>query len=107
MKKAVVDIIKEHPGESGIIYCLSRTDCERMAESINDALGKRAATFYHAGMEDGAERSEHQREWFDGRVAVIVATIGADARGPQVEHVSQIAIGTGSAEERDRALTLG
>ena len=61
LKKAIVEIIHAHAGEAGIVYCLSRMDCEKMAEAINVACGARTATFYHAGMEDSAERSEHQR----------------------------------------------
>lgn len=39
-----------HPGQSGIIYCLSRGACEDMAAKLQNNFHLNAA-FYHAGLE--------------------------------------------------------
>ncbi|CAO2656291.1 Nn.00g050940.m01.CDS01 [Neocucurbitaria sp. VM-36] len=69
----IADLIRErYTGKSGIIYCLSRKNCEQVAQKLSD-LGIRAF-HYHAGMES-AERSEVQRKWQSNEYHVIVATI--------------------------------
>ncbi|RYG42903.1 ATP-dependent DNA helicase RecQ, partial [archaeon] len=87
--KAIVDIIRGHPKESGIVYCLSRADCESLCDKLNSELGRGTATFYHAGIEDAAERAAHQRDWFIGKVPVIVATVafGMGVNKPDVRYV--------------------
>lgn len=58
--------------KSGIVYCLCRKDCEKLAEDLcGHAIKARA---YHAGMSD-ALRSKIQREWMQDSFHVIVATI--------------------------------
>ncbi|XP_068847489.1 recQ-like DNA helicase BLM isoform X2 [Capricornis sumatraensis] len=76
-KKVAFDCLewirKHHPHDSGIIYCLSRRECDTMAETLqNDGL---AALAYHAGLSDSA-RDEVQHKWInqDG-CQVICATI--------------------------------
>ncbi|KAJ8118736.1 hypothetical protein OPT61_g332 [Boeremia exigua] len=73
MVNTFADLIKErYPRKSGIIYCLSRKNCEDVAKKLTD-LGVRAF-HYHAGM--GAdERSEVQKRWQSNQYHVIVATI--------------------------------
>lgn len=58
--------------KSGIIYCLSRKDCEDVANRLN-ANGIKTRP-YHAGMADKI-REAIQREWMQDRFFVIVATI--------------------------------
>ncbi|KAJ4990783.1 ATP-dependent helicase SGS1 [Stagonosporopsis vannaccii] len=73
MVNTFAELIKErYPRKSGIIYCLSRKNCEDVAQKLTD-LGVRAY-HYHAGM--GAdERSEVQKQWQSNQYHVIVATI--------------------------------
>jgi bloom syndrome protein len=73
MVNTFADLIKErYHRKSGIIYCLSRKNCEDVAKKLTD-LGVRAY-HYHAGM--GAdERSEVQKKWQSNEYHVIVATI--------------------------------
>lgn len=48
--------------DSGIIYCLSRRECDMMADTLQkDGL---AALAYHAGLSDGA-RDEVQHKWIN------------------------------------------
>ncbi len=70
--KDIVKFIKQNPGKSGIIYCLSRKRVEELAEMLraND-INARA---YHAGM-DSPLRSQTQDDFIMERIDVIVATI--------------------------------
>jgi ATP-dependent DNA helicase RecQ len=71
-EKQIIKFIKESPGKSGIIYCLSRKKVEELAETllINDVK----ALPYHAGM-DSSTRSANQDKFLMEEVDVIVATI--------------------------------
>ncbi|KKY21354.1 putative family helicase [Phaeomoniella chlamydospora] len=57
----------------GIVYCLSRQNCEKIAEKLQEQYGIRAR-HYHAGMESEA-RIDVQKRWQSGEFHVIVATI--------------------------------
>ncbi|XP_023666914.2 recQ-like DNA helicase BLM isoform X2 [Paramormyrops kingsleyae] len=90
-KKVDVDCVewikKHYPRDSGIIYCLSRNDCDSMAESLQKA--GLAALSYHAGLNDG-DREYVQSKWInqDG-CQVICATIafGMGIDKPDVRYV--------------------
>ncbi|MCQ2142824.1 MAG: DNA helicase RecQ [Bacteroidales bacterium] len=71
-KRDIVRFLRQNPGKSGIIYCLSRKKVEEIAEflSIN---GFRAIP-YHAGL-DAKTRAENQDMFLNEEVDVIVATI--------------------------------
>ena len=45
----LVDVLKRHAGESGIVYCITRKEVERTADALK-ALGHRVAP-YHAGLD--------------------------------------------------------
>jgi len=70
--KDIVRFIKQHPGKSGIIYCLSRKKVEDLAEVLraNDIK----AQCYHAGL-DSVTRTQTQDDFLMERIDVIVATI--------------------------------
>ncbi|XP_017479885.1 PREDICTED: Bloom syndrome protein homolog, partial [Rhagoletis zephyria] len=57
---------------SGIIYCLSRKECEDVANKLH-AVGIKSLA-YHAGLTD-AIRETRQKDWLTGKVRVICATI--------------------------------
>ncbi|EIJ87551.1 bloom syndrome protein [Nematocida parisii] len=70
----IVSFIETHyPEDSGIIYCLSKRDCEWLAETLQKDHGIRAG-YYHAGLST-KERTERAREWDSSHIRVIVATI--------------------------------
>jgi len=71
-KKQLIRIVKEHKGESGIVYCLSRKKVEEIAEFLK-VNGVNVAP-YHAGM-DGNVRMKNQDAFLNEDVDVIVATI--------------------------------
>ena len=58
--------------QSGIVYCLSRDDCDKMADTLQRE-GLRAES-YHAGLPD-AKRASVQQHWIDGHVQLVCATI--------------------------------
>lgn len=68
----IVRYIKQNPGKSGIIYCLSRKKVEELA-AVLQANDIRAAA-YHAGF-DNALRTQTQDDFLMERIDVIVATI--------------------------------
>lgn len=70
--KDIVKYIKENPGKSGIIYCLSRKKVEELAEILRANDIKAAA--YHAGL-DAEVRSLTQDDFLQERIDIIVATI--------------------------------
>jgi len=72
VKKQLIRFIKDNPGKSGIIYCLSRKKVEEIAELLN--VNGIKALPYHAGM-DAATRSRNQDMFLMEQVDVIVATI--------------------------------
>ena len=70
--KQIVKFIKQNPGKSGIIYCLSRKKVEELAAVLRANDIKAAA--YHAGLDSGT-RSATQDDFLMERIDVIVATI--------------------------------
>lgn len=70
--KDIVRYIRQNPGKSGIVYCLSRRKVEEMAEFLN--INGIKALPYHAGL-DAKTRSENQDRFLMEDVNVIVATI--------------------------------
>jgi ATP-dependent DNA helicase RecQ len=70
--KEMIKFVKQHPGKSGIIYCLSRKKVEEVAQTLT-VNGIRALP-YHAGL-DASTRASHQDKFLMEEVDVIVATI--------------------------------
>jgi ATP-dependent DNA helicase RecQ len=64
--------IREHPGQSGIVYCQSRRTTEELARSL--AADGCQALPYHAGL-DAKTRSQNQERFIRDQAQVICATI--------------------------------
>ena len=71
-KREIIKFIKQNPGKSGIIYCLSRKKVEELAELLN--INGIKALPYHAGL-DARTRAENQDRFLMEEIDVIVATI--------------------------------
>ena len=72
--ESIASLIKHtYPNQCGIVYCLSRATCERLAASLRQDYRIRAH-HYHAGM-DPPEKKDVQKKWQAGSFSVIVATI--------------------------------
>ena len=84
--KDIIRFIKQHPGKSGIIYCLSRKKVEELAAILRANDIKAAA--YHAGL-DSPTRTQTQDDFLMENIDVIVATIafGMGIDNPDVRFV--------------------
>lgn len=65
-------VLQGRQGESGIIYCISRSNVEETSHALN-ALGYRTLP-YHAGL-DADVRRKHQESFINDDVEIIVATV--------------------------------
>lgn len=84
--KEIIKYIKQNPGKSGIIYCLSRKKVEELAELL--VVNGIKALPYHAGI-DAATRAANQDKFLMEEGDVIVATIafGMGIDKPDVRYV--------------------
>jgi bloom syndrome protein len=94
----ICNYIADRPSESGVIYCLSRKDCETMADKLQEMLtqkgkGRVRVSFYHAELDD-AERARRHRAWSVGQLQVLCATIafGMGIDKPDVRYVIHYAM---------------
>lgn len=71
-EKDIIRFIRQNPGKSGIIYCLSRKKVEDLAQVL--AINGIKALPYHAGL-DAKTRAENQDKFLMEEIDVIVATI--------------------------------
>lgn len=70
--RTILNFIRKHPQESGIIYCMSRNTTEKVAEMLGN-YGLNAAV-YHAGLSTSA-REAAQDDFINDRVQIVCATI--------------------------------
>lgn len=68
---ALDDFLRDRKEESGIIYCSTRDNVEKVCDYLNDKSCK--ATRYHAGLSD-KERKENQEDFIYDRSKIMVAT---------------------------------
>ena len=80
-KQLVTFILDEHPGETGIVYALSRKSVERTAAAMRERGIDAIA--YHAGLSPG-DRAHAQSRFGRDDGVVIVATIRVPAMGIDV-----------------------
>lgn len=82
----LLNFLHDHPGESGLIYCLTRKSVDALA----DKLQREGFPVlpYHAGLSD-AERTHNQELFVRDEVRLIVATIafGMGINKPNIRYV--------------------
>lgn len=69
---AILNFIARHAGESGIVYCLSRSNTEKVCQMLR--LHGIKATIYHAGL-TANQRDKAQEDFINDHVQVVCATI--------------------------------
>ena len=72
LKTQLLDVLKRHEGEAGIIYCTSRREVDALAEWLTKSGSP--AVPYHAGLSDET-RSRNQHAFISEQVNVVVATV--------------------------------
>eukprot|EP00804_Cyclotella_cryptica_P004283 CCRYP_013482-RD/>CCRYP_013482-RD protein AED:0.03 eAED:0.03 QI:147/1/1/1/1/1/5/481/1228 len=89
----IADYIAERRNDSGVIYCLSRKDCETLSDKLNDKLREKGfrdvrVSFYHAELDQHERKSRHHA-WSMGQISVLCATIafGMGIDKPDVRYV--------------------
>ena len=70
--RSIKEVIRRHPGDSGIIYCLARKTAEKLAEKLTESGIVAAA--YHAGMSNEL-RNYVQDGFVNDNIQVVCATI--------------------------------
>ena len=89
-RRQLLDLLRtEHPGEAGIVYCLSRASVDKTAEFLT-GQGIPALP-YHAGLDAGT-RAAHQARFLreDGLIMVATIAFGMGIDKPDVRFVAHL-----------------
>ena len=95
----IARIVVKKPTDTGVVYCLSRKDCEKTAEDLQNIINgkgygrKIKVNYYHAEVST-EERHRRHREWSEGRCQVLCATVafGMGIDKPDVRYVIHLSM---------------
>ena len=88
--RQLLDLLRrEHDGDAGIVYCLSRASVEKTAQFLND--NGIPAVPYHAGL-DNLVRADNQARFLreDGLIVVATIAFGMGIDKPDVRFVAHL-----------------
>eukprot|EP00917_Polyrhabdina_sp_WS-2016_P026885 GHVP01057560.1.p1 GENE.GHVP01057560.1~~GHVP01057560.1.p1 ORF type:complete len:1075 (+),score=182.48 GHVP01057560.1:1010-4234(+) len=94
-KAVVADIAKDistnYRRQSGIVYCLSKKECEKICEELQSL--RIDAGFYHGGVKPENRQKIH-REWMNDEIKVICATVafGMGINKPDVRFIYHVSL---------------
>ena len=72
--KEIADYIKEkHSKETGLIYCATKKNCEKIAKELKAKYGIKC-DYYHASLPE-QKKTKIQEKWKNDQIQVIVATV--------------------------------
>lgn len=88
-KQQILDFIREHPKQAGIVYCLSRAGTDSMAAWLNE--NGVPALPYHAGL-SSEDRAFHQQRFLneDGLVMCATVAFGMGIDKPDIRFVAHL-----------------
>ena len=66
-------LIRNKSGQSGLVYCITRKDCETLSSALNNEYNIRTG-FYHADLPTET-RNSIQTQWMEGTIQVLTATV--------------------------------
>lgn len=66
-------IKRKYPNDCGLIYCLSKKQCEEVAQKLKKEY-KLSTAYYHAGLPENV-KNEVQDKWKNDEIKIIVATV--------------------------------
>jgi bloom syndrome protein len=86
-------ILKRGPKCSGVVYCLSKKDCEKVSKKLTEYFKSKhqwniTASWYHADVDENQKHRRHH-DWSSGKINVLCATVafGMGIDKPDVRYV--------------------